>query len=90
MRMLRARIEEDRLHAFLALAAERSGEDPRREVASGRLGEELDMPYEYTLRIVGDLTRRGWLDSSGVLAPPAGPMVRVTRRGLAAAGRRAA
>lgn len=87
---VQTRIEETKRQVFLQRACEISAGDPSRSIASGRLGQELGLPYEQTLDIVGELHRRGWLHRRDELMPPEGPLIHLTPKGVRAAGREAA
>jgi hypothetical protein len=87
---LQARIEESKRQMFLLRACEIAAGDPKRSIASGLLGQELGLPYEQTLAIVGDLHLRGCLHRREALMPPEGPMIHLTRKGIEAARREAA
>lgn len=87
---IQSRIEETKRQVFVRRACELSAANPAVPVASGRLGQELGLPYEQTLAIVEELDRRGWLHRAEELMPPEGPMVRLTAEGIRAARRAAA
>lgn len=85
MAELQDRIEETKRRVFLRRVCELSGRDASVPVSSGRLGQELGLPYEQALEIVDELDRRGWLRRGEALLPPDGPVVHLTSRGIDAA-----
>jgi len=87
---LKSRIEETKREVFVRRACDVAAASPATPVPSGRLGQELGLPYEQTLAIVGELDRRGWLHRAEALSPPDGPMVLLTAEGIRAARRSAA
>ncbi len=76
------RILELQTLAFLTRLVQLSGGDLSRRVGAGDVGDELGLPMEQTLRIVGRLEARGAVHGHGLLDLPHGPTVHLTARGV--------
>lgn len=87
---LQARVEEAKRFAFLRRVCEVADGDPARLVPSGDLGNELGLPYEEAIQIADTLDGEGLVRRVGDLAPPHGPRVHITPRGVQAVRARAA
>lgn len=87
---IQARVDGAKRFQFLRRVCEVSGGDPARMVPSGDLGTELGLPYEEAIRIIAVLDEEGMVRRVGDLAPPHGPRVQITPRGVDAVRGRAA
>ena len=87
---IQAKVEEAKRFEFLRRVCEVSGGDPGRMVPSGDLGTELGLPYEEAIQIADALDADRLVDRVGDLAPPHGPRLRITGRGVERVRERAA
>lgn len=76
------RVREVQRFEFLKRVCEIVHEEHTRYVPAGELGTELGLPYEDALRITDELQELGFLHRVGDLAPPVGPRVHITSRGV--------
>jgi hypothetical protein len=90
MNEIETRVEEAKRFEFLKRVCEVAGDDPARCVPTGDLGEELALPYEEAIRLADALDADGLVQRVGDLAPPHGPRVHVTPRGIDLVRRHAA
>lgn len=90
MNDIETRVEEAKRLAFLERVCQVAGGDPARCVPTGDVGEALALPYEEAIRLTDALDADGLVERVGDLAPPHGPRVHVTPRGIEAVRRRAA
>ena len=83
-------VEQAKRFEFLKRVCQVAGDDPARCVPTGDVGVELALPYEEAIRLADALDAEGLVQRVGDLAPPHGPRVHVTERGIEEVRRRAA
>ena len=83
-------VERAKRFEFLKRVCQVAGGDTARCVPTGDVGAELALPYEEAIRLADALDAEGLVQRVGDLAPPHGPRVHVTPRGIAEVRRRAA
>jgi hypothetical protein len=79
---IQKRVRDAKPRELLRRVVEVSGADRGRYVPVGDLGAELGLPYGEAIELADELHAAGLVHRVGDLAPPHGPRVHVTPRGL--------
>lgn len=87
---IQSRVRNAKRMELLRRVVQVSGADGGRYVPVGDLGTELGLPYGEAIELADELHAAGLVHRVGDLAPPHGPRVHVTLRGVRAARRDAA